>query len=237
MHALTSPRQGELAVLRDRSERFGLDLGQPLVLMLAELDGPSTRYAVRRLLQVGTLGPCLIDEVDGVLLILCTATRAAEVQQALSTWARREAAAVHRGVLSRPIGAAAELPALHATLKRALGVLKRLGVNDRLVGQNELALYSTLFETHDPTSLGQFLDTCIGPLLAHDRKRGTDLSATLLCYFDCHQNAKTTAQRLDIHVNTVRQRLATVESLLGDWNQAARALEIHIALRLWSLRG
>jgi DNA-binding PucR family transcriptional regulator len=231
-----SPRQGELAVLRDRSERFGLDLGQPLALVLAELDGPSTSYAVRRLLQMGPLGPCLIDDIDGNLVILCGASHAVEVQQALSTWARREAGTVHRGVLSRPVGSAAELPALHATLRRALGVLKRLGVNDRLVGQNELALYSTLFETHDATSLGEFVDASIGPLLAQDRKRGTDLGATLLCYFDCHQNAKTTAQRLDIHVNTVRQRLATVENLLGPWEQAARALEIHIALRLWSLR-
>lgn len=237
MHALMSPRQGEPAVLRDRSERFGLDLGQPLVLVLAELDGPSTSYAVRRLPHLGALGPCLIDDIDGILVLLCGASRAAEVQQALSTWARREAGTVHRGVLSRPVASPAELPALHATLKRALGMLKRLGVNDRLVGQNELALYSTLFETHDATSLGQFVDASIGPLLAHDRKRGTDLGATLLCYFDCHQNAKTTAQRLDIHVNTVRQRLGTIENLLGHWEQAARALEIHIALRLWSLRG
>jgi len=37
-------------------------------------------------------------------------------------------------------------------------------------------------------------------------------------------------------VNTVRQRLATIEDLIGHWGQAARALEIHIAVRLWSLR-
>jgi DNA-binding PucR family transcriptional regulator len=106
----------------------------------------------------------------------------------------------------------------------------------RMIGQNELALYSSLFETHDAASLGQFLEATIGPLLAHDRKRGAALGATLLCYFDCRQNASATAQRLDIHVNTVRQRLATVEHLLGPWDQAARALEIHIALRLWQLR-
>ena len=60
-------------------------------------------------------------------------------------------------------------------------------------------------------------------------KRGSELAATLLAYFDCNQNAKTTAQRLGIHVNTVRQRLATIEDLLGHWGQASRALEIHIA--------
>ena len=58
---------------------------------------------------------------------------------------------------------------------------------------------------------------------------------TLLAYFDSNQNAKLTAQRLRIHVNTVRQRLATIEDLLGHWGNASRALEIHIALRLWSL--
>ena len=72
-------------------------------------------------------------------------------------------------------------------------------------------------------------------MIAHDRKRGAELAATLLSYFDCNQNAKVTAQRLQIHVNTVRQRLATIEELLGHWGQASRALEIHIALRLWSL--
>ena len=59
--------------------------------------------------------------------------------------------------------------------------------------------------------------------------------ATLLTYFDCNQNAKTTAQRLRIHVNTVRQRLTTIEGLIGHWGAATRALEIHIALRLWHL--
>jgi DNA-binding PucR family transcriptional regulator len=104
-----------------------------------------------------------------------------------------------------------------------------------VIGQNELALYSALFETHDQTSLGHFLEATIGSLIAYDRKRGAELAPTLLSYFDCNQNAKTTAQRLGIHVNTVRQRLATIEDLLGHWGSAARALEIHMALRLWSL--
>ena len=72
-------------------------------------------------------------------------------------------------------------------------------------------------------------------MLSHDQKRGSELAATLLAYFDGNQNAKTTAQRMGIHVNTVRQRLATIEDLLGHWGHASRLLEIHIALRLWSL--
>jgi hypothetical protein len=65
--------------------------------------------------------------------------------------------------------------------------------------------------------------------------RGAELTTTLLSYFDCNPNAKETALRLQIRVNTARQRLATIEHLLGHWGQASRALEIHVALRLWSL--
>jgi GAF domain-containing protein len=237
LRAMVSPRQYELATLSNRAERFGLDLSQPLTLVLAELDGPGAAYAARRLLQIGAMERCLIDEIDGSLVILCAATRAIDVRNTLAGWARREAGAAHRGVMSRPTASVSELPALYVTLKRAVGVLGRLGVQGQLVGQNELALYSTLFETHDPGSLAQFLDASIGPLLEHDSKRSTELAATLLCYFECNQNAKTAAQRLGIHVNTVRYRLTTAEDLLGHWGQAARALEIHIALRLWSLRG
>lgn len=237
LRALISPRQGELAGLTNRTQRFGLDLGQPLTLMLAELENPSAAYAVRRLLQLNAVELCLIDEVDGALAIICSTTRALEMRQAFSEWARREVGATYRGVLSRPTTSPTELPALYATLKRALGVLGRLGMQGQLISQNELALYSALFETHDLSSLGQFLDASIGPMLAYDRKRHTELAATLLCYFDCNQNAKVTAQRLDVHVNTVRQRLANIENLLGHWGQASRALEIHIALRLWNLKG
>jgi len=237
LRALISPRQGELDGLAKRTERFDLDLAQPMTLMLVELESPGAAYTARRLLQLGAMERCLLDEVDGALAIICSTTRSLDVRQAFTDWARRETGGTYRGVLSRPTASPAELPALYAVLKRALSVLGRLGVQGQLISQNELALYSTLFETHDLHSLGQFLEASIGPMLEYDRKRNTELAATLLCYLDCNQNAKVTAQRLDLHVNTVRQRLGSIENLLGHWGHASRALEIHVALRLWSLKG
>jgi len=234
LRSLVSPRQDDPAVLADRAGQHGLDLTKPLSLVVVEMDSPRADYAARRF---GQALPChaLADDIDGALVILCGASGAYEVRQAVSSWLGEELKGVHRGVLSRPVARPAEIPALYATLRRSLVVLGRLGMQGRLVGQDELAIYSTLFETHDQASLHNFLEATIGPLLAHDQKRGSALAATLLAYFDCNQNARTTAQRMGIHVNTVRQRLATVEDLLGHWGQASRALEIHIALRLWSL--
>lgn len=235
LRTLIAPRQDDPAVLADRAARHGLDLASPLSLLLVAMEGPSAGYAARRVRALPPMAGVLVDDVDGLLVVLCNTTRALDVRQAVSQAMRREVDAAHRGVMSRPASGAAEVPALYATLRRGLAVLGRIGVQGHVVDQNELAMYSTLFETHDQASLAHYLESTIGALLAHDRKRQSGLAATLLCYFDCHQNAKVTAQRLDIHVNTVRQRLATIEELLGYWGQASRVLEIHVALRLWHL--
>lgn len=235
LRSLIAPRQDDAAVLMDRAAPHGVDLALPLSLMLVAVDNPGAGYMARRLRATAPAAGVLMDDIDGLLVVLCNTTRALDLRQALSQAMRGERDAVHRGVVSRPAAGVAEIPALYATLRRGLAVLGRIGVQGHVVDQNELALYSTLFETHDQASLAQYLEATIGALMAHDRKRHSELAATLLCYFDHNQNAKTTAQRLDIHVNTVRQRLATIEDLLGYWSHASRVLEIHVALRLWNL--
>jgi len=235
LRSLIAPRQDEPALLADHAERHGVSLAQPLTLMLIQLEEPGAAYAARALRVLAPAAGVLFDDVDGLLVVVCGATKAADLRQTVATWARHDLGARYHGVMSRPVSSPAGIPALYAMLRRALGVLERLGIQGQIVGQNELALYSTLFETHDQSSLADYLESVIGSVLAHDRKRNTELAATLLSYFDCNQNAKTTAQKLGIHVNTVRQRLATIEDVLGHWGQANRALEIHVALRLWHL--
>jgi len=236
LRTLISPRQGEPALARDRAERFGLDLSQPMSLLLVETEQSTAGFWSRRLRSNAVLGEQVLDEVDGVLVLVCAAPRAQAVLEKFSAFARRELGHAYRGVLSRPVLAPAEFPALYAALRRGLSVLARLGMREGIVAQNEMALYSVLFETHDQSSLAAFLDATIGAVTSHDARRGSELTATLLTYFDTHQNAKLTASRMGIHVNTVRQRLASVEELLGHWGSASRALEIHMALRLWRLR-
>lgn len=235
LHSLLAPRQDEPALAQDRAARFGLDLAQPLALLLVEGEAARPGLWTRRLHGDTALAERVRGEIDGILAVVCSATRAQEAAAAVGDFARRVLGEAYRGVRSRPVQSAGELPALYAALRRALGVVGRLGMHGRIADQNELALYSVLFETHDQTSLQIFLHATVGPLLQHDAQRGTDLAATLLAYLDGQQNARATAVRLGIHVNTVRQRLATAESLIGHWGSASRALELHMALRLWRL--
>lgn len=235
LRALVSPRQDEPALLHERAGRYGLDLQHPCTFLLLDLGHPRAGEAARRLRTTRSLAHAIFDEMDGTLAVLCATTQAEDASRTLAELARNVAGSEWRGVTSRPVRATAELPAVFRTLRRALPVLRRLGVRGHLVAQNEMALYSTLFETQDQESLSGFLASSIGALTDYDHKRGTELAATLLSYFDSNQNAKLAAQRLGIHVNTMRQRLATIEDLIGHLGNPARALEVHIALRLWSL--
>jgi len=235
LRTLISPRQDEPALTWDRAERFGMDLSQPLSLILIATEGLKPEFVARRLRTATQFSNLILDEVDGVVAIICGATRALDISTDFNAMTRRELGGAYCGVISRPVQVTAELPALYATLRRGLSILQRIGVRGKILQQNEMAIYSVLFETHDRASLETFLTGSIGELIAHDQKRGSDLTYTMLTFLDSHQNATTTATQLGIHVNTVRQRLANIEELLGYWGSPNRSLEIHVALRLWSL--
>ena len=55
-------------------------------------------------------------------------------------------------------------------------------------------------------------------------------------FLDLHQNARATAKALNVHVNTVHNRLETIGERIGDWQNSNRSLELHLALRLQALR-
>jgi sugar diacid utilization regulator len=235
LRGLLSPHQGDLKVMHDHAKRFNLDLSQSLMLVVIAADNFKAAYVANRLRSGVVMSGAVLDEFDGIIAIVCETRKVQEYIQACMTHLKGDLGDEYRGILSRPVSKAAELPALYSTLRRGLLVAQRLGVKGQILSQNEMALYSVLFETHDHASLDAFLETVIGVLITQDRKRSTELTATLLCYFDCNQNAKLSAKRLNIHVNTVRQRLASAEEVLGHWGSAARALELHMALRLWNL--
>ena len=88
-----------------------------------------------------------------------------------------------------------------------------------------------------PPDVDGYLERVLGPVAAHDARRGSDLVATLEAYFACGASPRRAAGALHVHVNTVAQRLERVAALLGaDWQPPDRALEIQLALRLRRLR-
>ena len=234
LRGLLLPQQYEWASTLERAGQFELNLAQPLSLLLVETRDLKATYIAKRLRAVTSLVGVVVDEIDSIVAIVCSTHKAQDVVQTCTRLLVGEFHTRYWGVLSKPATRTEELPALYTTLRRALFVSRSLGVKG-ILGQSELALYSVLFETQDEASLDAFLKITIGKLLAYDRKKGSELASTLLCYFDANRNARLVAKRMTIHVNTVRQRLTTIEEMLGHLGNPTRALEIHMALRLWAL--
>ncbi|WP_261379937.1 PucR family transcriptional regulator [Rhodococcus rhodochrous] len=96
-----------------------------------------------------------------------------------------------------------------------------------------------LFLAHGEISaVRHFVDDVLGPLLR--KAPGTvDLLHTLQCWFDTARNVRGSAQRLGVHENTVRLRLARVHALTGldVAGDASDQLSIQTALLVLRLQG
>ncbi|MFI6497024.1 PucR family transcriptional regulator [Nonomuraea typhae] len=93
--------------------------------------------------------------------------------------------------------------------------------------------------THDlllatvPAEIGRsFADSLLGPLLDYDRSHQSDLIRTLGVFLDTAGSWHTCAERLHVHVNTVRYRIKRIEELTGrDLSTMPDRVDFYLALR------
>ena len=74
-------------------------------------------------------------------------------------------------------------------------------------------------------------------MIRWDRRRKTDLVATLAAYFGTGESASATGRELHVHKNTVQQRLERIQELtIGEWADPEFRFRLHAAVRLHVLR-
>ena len=91
-----------------------------------------------------------------------------------------------------------------------------------------------LSELSGSKAMRAFYQEHLGSLLEYDKAHGTELIATLDCYFRCGQNLRLTADKLYIHKNSVIYRIKKIESLLNATladSQTAFDLQLCLVLR------
>ena len=224
----------DAAALRERGRRLGVDLDRPHVLVVARHDGPRER--------VGFWASAQATAERGLATAGSTQVALLLPGEDPGKTARRVAAELS-SVLGRPVTAGAcgpiaalgDVAAAHKEAQRCADTLVALGRTGHGASATDLGFVGLLIGDH--RDVDAFLDGTIGPVVAYDTRRGTDLVHTVDVYFGHGGSPARTAQTLHIHVNTVAQRLERVGRLLGeDWQSPERALEIQLALRLHRLR-
>ncbi len=238
LHGLVHGPGGGLERYAPQAERYGVDILRPMQVLQIRA-APESSPSLRRQLM-DRLGPssALFDEIGGAWVVLANAARMEPVRAAVQACLRRHRASF-TGVIGEVVAHPDEVSGAFERTARCLDLLDALGRRGELFEARQLALYLPLFNRADAAVIEGFFTATLGSLYAgpaaHAARRAV-LAGTLLAYLDGGYNAAEAARSLDLHINTLRQRLEAVDALLTGWREAGRALDIHVALRLWRLR-
>ncbi len=222
--------------LRERARRQRADLEGPLGVAVALVEGIERHRATQAGARLAGELRGLAGEHDGRVVLVTTTTDPLGPARQL-----RERVLAAGGRCTVGAAAAAHGPvdvaAAHLEARRCLDTLLTLGRAGEVSDPAGLGLARLLLGQNGPDELDAFIEGMVGPVLAYDRRRGTELVATLEVWFGSGSRPAETAKRLHVHPNTVAQRLDRVGALLGeDWRDPARGLDLQLALRLCRLR-
>jgi DNA-binding PucR family transcriptional regulator len=102
-----------------------------------------------------------------------------------------------------------------------------------VVCSTELASHQLLLARVPAEARDAFRERLLGPLVAYDEAHDADLVRTLAEFLECGGSWSRCAERLHVHVNTLRYRISRVESLTGrDLTRFEDRVDFFLALRL-----
>jgi GAF domain-containing protein len=220
------PDPSTISTVRDR---LNLGVEQPLMIGLIVISG------LDRAAQTATIRECAAG-IDILVDLFDDAYLAMGPEPALRTFMQKLARSKSDwdagGVLSDAFSNLDLAPSQFARAAQALQIIRKMKTLDRFLAQSDVNLFAKIFEAADSTRLAQYLQETLKSIDEETPRKGVELKRTLLCYFDNQHNLKRVAEKLGIHINTVRQRLETLRRVTGGWDDPIRALELHVALRL-----
>ncbi|QBD82736.1 GAF domain-containing protein [Ktedonosporobacter rubrisoli] len=102
---------------------------------------------------------------------------------------------------------------------------------------NDLGVYRYLYKIAHMDNLRDIYQEQIARIDNYDKRKNTDLLATLDTYLECAGNLTRTSDRLFVHRNTLIQRLERLQSLCDlDLQERGNWLTLQIAIKVYRLK-
>jgi len=243
-------------VLIQRGKSLGLDFSSPHVLAVVGLDEEELAEAEKTLEHLKILlqssfkmywpNPVVIRRGTYLVIFLPLENKVTflELKREIDSLFRKVKKYVYSRLeksFSVGIGhlypTADELYRSYQEAKTALELGRFFNKIDDVTYFDELGVFSLLYKMGE-LELKKFCYGLLAPILEYDKKNEGQLLETLKTYFQCNADINTTAEKLYVHVNTLRYRLKKVEELLGmDLNLLDVQLNLFVALRILSQKG
>lgn len=243
---LLSPRAEQAAALGRRTGQFGLANHLQLVVRVVGVGDDQRQRALAVLRRRSEGAPGIIALHESHLCIIEPVERqggrpqdsngSGRTGQTIIDELKRHRITATVGT-SEPVTGFVRLSAAHTEAHAVLRALLALSRDGEAANLAALGTAGMLLGAMDSSFAAQLLTAQLGPLLSYDERRGTQLVLTAWTYHENGGAIQETADSLHIHANTLRQRLDRIDALIGaSWRRGSRALDIHVALRLWRMK-
>jgi len=236
LRGLISRNPDAPAAFARHAERRGVDPSQPLSLVLADISGRAVSLALQKLRADPAFGNILMGELEGSLAAVCPSGEATKLAATIDRNLSRRMGAAPTIIVSRAVGHLADLPATYAIARRCLALMIALGRQGATAREPELAAYATLFAGASRSDLDDFVRSKIGKLIDYDKSKKSCLVESLHTYLKEGLNIQQSAKKMDIHTNTMRQRIEKIQYILGVNEIYHDLFELQAAVTLITLK-
>ena len=239
--AWSDPRQ-----MRARAARLGVDLSGPADLVLIELVDYRTEEsssavtglsrALSRVVASVNEKAHLVELYGAWIVLLPGPTADAEVPSVRLAQQIVDAVKWQTGGSAIVTGASCERLEDYRTAFthcRRLVTLARMFGRTGRVRQQDFGPFAVLLSAVDNSTVQNFLSATVGQVEVYDKKHGTEMLNTAAAFVDEGCRYQATANRLGIHVSTLRYRLKRLNDLFGlDIDDAETRFALALAFRL-----
>lgn len=228
------------AGILERARSFGVDLSAAHHVAIGSYKGASRSRVMSASATLQHEYNGIVAEHGGNLVVLIPARADRADENTAEMFLRRletELSAVVTATVSDAVASVeASAAALHDS-QRCFRLLLALGRTGEIARDSDLGAYWLVLGSAESSDIERFIQTQLGAVIAHDERYNTELVRTLDSWFAERLNTTRCAQRLHVHVNTLYQRMARLDRILGDyWRTAEGGLHLQLALRLRQLR-
>jgi DNA-binding PucR family transcriptional regulator len=202
-------------------------------VLVMSADGVSRRQLLRAATEYAASRHGLAAEHATNVVLLLPGVAASEAARTVPADLGRALQARVTAGAAGPAASAAAVRAVHADADRChrlLVALGRTGVGSTI---EDLGALGLILEGTTRARVRRLLADTLGPLLAYDAEHNALLLETLHGYFMSGRNPPAAARLLQVHPNTVYQRLERIELVLGHrrWREPQGELEMQLALQ------
>lgn len=233
-----------------RATRLGLDFSAPQQMIVIDFPEKAkafgggsvdVEHTLSRILRQASLEASLVA-IDGGVVCLVPYEAGRKQDERITKLMRRMAEELGRYFDEAPVIVAGNrcaglegYPAAWERCNRMIRIGRSFGLTGALSTQ-DFGPLPMLVSAADVGDVRSFVRESIGAIAEHDRENGTPYLETLSAYLEEGCRGQACADRLGLHVTTLRYRLSRIQELFGiDVETSERRFSVELALRLYGV--